>query len=176
MELELYVPCLDELNFRQLMMADPDTMSYNAGWDVSYPGYHPDTGCIDFPESEWADWYDYFIGHEPERYFAYIRRTSDGAFLGEVNFHYTPEKDWWDMGIVIHAPYRGMGYAVPALRLMLKHAFEKCGITCIHNDFETARNEQAAWKTHLAAGFRETGDVDGFKQMFITREDYFSLI
>ena len=46
------------------------------------------------------------------------------------------------MGIVIYAPYRGRGYAVPALKLLLDYAF------------------------------RELGVEDGFLQMMITREDY----
>ena len=46
------------------------------------------------------------------------------------------------MGIVIYAPYRGRGYAVPALKILLDHAF------------------------------RELGVEDGFLQMMITREDY----
>ena len=46
------------------------------------------------------------------------------------------------MGIVIYAPYRGRGYGVTALKLMLDHAF------------------------------RELGVEDGFFQMMITREDY----
>lgn len=54
-QLELYVPKLEELWFYQKMMADPETMVYNANWDVDYDGYHRDTGCIDFPEEEWAD-------------------------------------------------------------------------------------------------------------------------
>ena len=33
------------------------------------------------------------------------------------------------MGIVLYAPYRGKGYAVPALKLMLEHAFRDCGIS-----------------------------------------------
>lgn len=86
---------------------------------------------------------------------------------------YTPEKDWWDMGIVIYAPFRGKGYAVPALKLMLDHAFLVCGISRIHNDFEVARNEIAAWETHRKAGFKELGVEDGFLQMMITKEDYF---
>ena len=49
MKIELYVPRPEELGFRQEMMADPDTMSYNAGWEVSFPGYHRESGCIDFP-------------------------------------------------------------------------------------------------------------------------------
>jgi hypothetical protein len=39
-------------------MSDPATMAYNAGVDVAYPGYHRDTGCIDFPEHEWTRWLD----------------------------------------------------------------------------------------------------------------------
>jgi len=101
------------------MMADPETMAYNAGWDVAYAGYHRDTGCIDCPDKALADWYDSWVGNEPERFYAYIKRSLDGAWIGDVNFHYTPEKDWWDMGIVMYAPFRGKGYAVPAPTLML---------------------------------------------------------
>ncbi len=41
---ELYNPKLEDLGFYQKMMSDPETMSYNAGWDVEYDGYHRDTG------------------------------------------------------------------------------------------------------------------------------------
>ena len=169
-DLELYIPTLDELWFYQEMMSDPDTMSYNANWDMDFEGYHKDTGCIDFPVSEWKAWYEDWIGNEPEFYFAYIKRKSDGAWIGNVNFHYTLKQDWWDMGIVIHAPYRGQGYAVPALRLMLNHAFLDCNVTRIHNDFEKTRS--AALKTHLASGFRNIGMEGDFVQLLITREEY----
>lgn len=172
MDLELYIPKLDELWFYQKMMADPATMSYNANWDVSYSGYHRDTGCIDFPRENWEEWYAGMVGREPERFYAYIRRKSDGTWIGDVCFHYTPGKDWWDMGIVIYAPYRGQGYAAPALGLMLDHAFRDCGISRIHNDFEVARREESAWKAHLAAGFRDVGTQDGFRHMLITKEEY----
>lgn len=169
-KLELYIPTLDELCFYQKMMSDPETMSYNANWDVEYEGYHKDTGCIDFPESEWAEWYAYWVGNEPERFFAYIKRTSDGSWVGNINFHYISERDWWDMGIVIYAPYRGKGYGVPALRLMLEHAFKDCGVTRLHNEFEPARS--AALKIHLAAGFRDIGIEDGMQQLVLTKEEY----
>ena len=170
-KLELYIPKLDELWFYQKMLSDPETMSYNANWDVDYKGYHKDTGCIDFPESEWAEWYEYYTNNEPKQFYAYIKR-SDGTWVGDINFHYTPERDWWDMGIVIYAPYRGNGYAVPALRLMLEHAFRDCGITRLHNDFEIARHEYAAVKSHLAVGFRDTGIEDGMRHLMLTREEY----
>lgn len=170
--LELYQPKPEDLWFRQQMLADPDTMHYNANWNVLYDGYHRDTGCVDFPQAEWADWYARWIGHEPERFYAYIRKASDGAWIGEVNFHYTPDKAWWDMGIVLYAPYRGRGYATPALKLMLHQAFQVCGIWRLHNDFELARQEHAAWQTHRAAGFRVVSRENGWLNMELTREQY----
>lgn len=171
--LALYIPTLDELWFYQKMLSDPETMSYNANWDVDYKGYHRDTGCIDFPESEWPEWYTRCIHREPQQFFAYIKR-SDGTWIGTVSFRYTPERDWWDMGIVIYAPYRGKGYAVPALRLMLEHAFKDCGVARLHNDFEIARHEYAALKTHFAMGFRDVGVEAGMRQVMLTREEYLS--
>lgn len=169
---EFYFPRLEELWFYQKMLSDPDTMSYNANWDVSYPGYHRDTGCIDFPEEQWADWYESWKREDSKDFYSYIKRTCDGLWIGDINFHYTPEKDWWDMGIVIYAPYRGQGYAVPALKRMLECAFRDYGVTRIHNDFEVARNEVSAWKAHRSAGFRELGVENGFLEMMITREEY----
>lgn len=169
-ELELYVPKLDDLWFRQKMMSDSVTMSYNANWNVEWDGYHKDTGCIDFPESEWVEWYEYWIGNKPECFYTYIKRRIDGAWIGEVNFHYSPEKNWWDMGIVIGAPYRGKGYSVPALRLMLNYAFCNCGISILHNGFEVTR--PAALRTHLSAGFEEMGIENGLQQVMLTKENY----
>lgn len=46
--LELYIPRLEDLWYEEKLQSDPDTMSYNAGYDVSYYRNHYDTGCIDF--------------------------------------------------------------------------------------------------------------------------------
>ena len=35
-KLELYIPKPEDLWFYQKMTSDPETMSYNAGWDVDY--------------------------------------------------------------------------------------------------------------------------------------------
>ena len=43
---------------KEKLQSDEDTMSYNAGYDVSYFGYHYDTGCIDFPESRWQEMFE----------------------------------------------------------------------------------------------------------------------
>ena len=170
-QLELYIPKLEDLWFYQKMMSDPDTMSYNAGWDVDYDGYHRDTGCVDYPEEVLPRWHAHWVGNEPERFYAYIKRSCDGVWIGDVNFHYTPETDWHDMGIVLYAPYRGKGYAVSALKLLLDRAFRICGISRLHNDFESTRG--AAWAIHRKVGFREMETDDGFIHLILTKEAYF---
>ena len=74
------------------------------------------------------------------------------------------------MGIVIYAPFRGNGYSNEALKMLMDHAFNDCGVTALHNDFETTR--VAARKAHLKVGFKEIGVENGICQLMITREEY----
>ena len=46
----LYIPKLEDYWYEEKIKSDPLSMSYNSGYDVSYYGYHYDTGCIDFPD------------------------------------------------------------------------------------------------------------------------------
>lgn len=160
-QIELYLPKPEDGWFYVKMMSDPATMAYNAPW-------FPPDGCIPDAEEEWknlcADW----IGAEPKRFYAFLRRTSDGAFVGDVNFHYTPEHDWWDMGVVIYAPERGKGYGKESLRLLAEHAFSH-GVTRLHNEFETTRD--AAYRVHRAVGFREIGRTNGTVELMLTEKD-----
>ena len=144
------------------MMSDPETMAYNAPW-------FPPDGCIPEPEKEWERLSSDWIGHEPERFYAYLRRTADGALIGDVNFHYMPEHDWWDMGVVIFAKERGKGYGTQGLRLLAEHAFSH-GVRRLHNEFETTRD--AAYRAHRAVGFRKVGAKDGTVYLELTGEDY----
>ena len=168
--LYLHVPSLGELGYRAKIMSDPETMAYNKGYDLDFEGYHKDTGCIDFPESERRGWYEYYIGREPERFYAYIVRREDGAFIGEVNLHKSRD-EYYDMGIVIEAKYRGRGYAKEALRLLLRHAFEEMKANAVHNDFEDERD--VALKLHLDCGFREVRRENGVIHLLITAEEFF---
>jgi len=169
--LYLHVPAYEELWYRQKIMQDPDTMSYNKGYDLNFDGYDKATGCIAFPKQKWVDWYTYFIEQEPQNFYAYIVREFDEKFIGEVNAHMNVDAGWYEMGIVLEAKYRGKGYAVAALRLLLQHVFEKMGAEAVHNEFEEERS--AAVRTHLSAGFTKYRQEDRIVELLITREQYF---
>lgn len=81
--IKLYIPKIEDYWYEEKLLSDSETMSYNAGYDVSYYGYHYDTGCIDFPESRWEETYDKRI--RENRYFAYIKDNDIDEYVGYVN-------------------------------------------------------------------------------------------
>ena len=162
-DLQLHIPRPEDGWFYVKMMSDPETMAYNAPW-------FPPDGCIPEPESEWLELQASWIGKEPERFYAFLQRKSDGAFVGDVNYHENPEHDRCDMGIVIYAPERGKRYGKQGLRLLLDRAFSVDGVSRLYNDFETARD--AAYHIHRAVGFRKIGTADGIVRLELTREEY----
>lgn len=169
----LHIPAYEELWYRRKLMQDPDTMNYNKGYDLNFDNYDKTTGCIAFPEKEWADWYSYFIGQEPRRFYAYIVRESDGEFIGEVNVHINEDANRYEMGILLEAKYRGNGYGATALRLLLQRAFEKIGAEVVHNEFEEER--RAAVQTHLSVGFTMNRKENGILDFTISKKQYFQL-
>lgn len=167
--LSLHVPKHDELWYRQIMLSDSATMSYNAGYDLNLDGYHRETGCIDFPLEKWSGWYSRFIGCEPKRFYAYLVRKDDGAFIGEVVLRQKNESGRYEMGVVIEACHRGNGYSAEAMGLLLNVAFNRLNATVVCNDFE--RSRAAALKLHLNAGF-EIVCEDECVHLELTRERY----
>ena len=161
--LTLHIPRRDELWFRQALLADPATMAYNALW-------FPPNGCLPFPKPAWESWYEAWIGHAPERFYAYLQRLSDGIFVGEVNYRRSPDPDRFDIGIIVCAGQRGSGYGLEGLRLLLEHAFTVDGAACLQNDFETTRD--AAYRLHIAAGFRKVRVENGIVRLELTQDEY----
>jgi len=108
-KLNLHIPSENELSYRGYLISDEATMSYNMG-------YGDNGGCTYRKTAEQlCEWYQYW--KTPDRFYAYIQRDNDHAFIGEVNLHENEKNDWFEMGIIIEARYRGMGFSVPALRL-----------------------------------------------------------
>ena len=161
-KLTLYIPTEDELSYRGHLISDEATMSYNMG-------YGDNGGCTYHKTAEeLREWYQYW--KTSDRFYAYIQRKEDRAFIGEVNLHKNEKNDWFEMGIIIEAKYRGMGYSVPALRLLLEQVFTKMNAVAVHNYFED--NRKAAINLHLKAGFIETSHKNGMVDFLITKEQY----
>jgi RimJ/RimL family protein N-acetyltransferase len=132
----LYIPELDDYWYEEKIQSDPLTMSYNAGYDVSYYGYHYDTGCIDFPEEKWQEKKE--KRKKDNSYFAYIKDKDIDSFVGYVNYQYNIDEDRYECGIVIEHQFRGKGYAKKALELLCNVA-KKNGVKELYDNFEIDR-------------------------------------
>lgn len=147
-KISLYIPTLDDYWYEQKVKSDPSSMSYNAGYDVTYDGYHEDTGCIDFPKERWLDTYLKRINEN--RYLAYIKDRDIDAFVGYVNYQYNKNEDRYECGILIESKYRGMGYAQSALSLLCETA-KNNGVKALYDNFEVDRGHTL--KLFQAVGF-----------------------
>ena len=134
--ISLYVPNIEDYWYEQKVQSDPLSMSYNAGYDVSYTGYHYDTGCIDFPKSRWKEVYDKRM--EQSKYVAYIKDNDLNVFVGYVNYHYNKFDNRYDCGILIEHKYRGQGYSKKVLELLCNEA-KQAGIKELYDNFEEDR-------------------------------------
>jgi len=134
--LSLYVPELEDYWYEAKVQSDPLSMDYNAGYDVSYDGYHRDTGCIDFPKDKWEETYNKRKNNN--KYFAYIKDNDLNEFVGYVNYHYNKSDDRYECGILIESTYRGKGYSKDALKLLCDKARED-GIKELYDNFEISR-------------------------------------
>ena len=122
MLLELVVPALEDMWFREKLLADEETMSYNHAWG----------GTIPFPREDWRDWYDYWVvNHEGRRYYRYLK--DEQGFVGEIAYHYDPEYDGYVANVLVYSEYRGRGYGAQGLALLCDAAKEN-GIRVLYDD------------------------------------------
>ena len=138
--IELVIPTLEEMWFRESLMADEETMSYNHAWG----------GTIPFPKEDWKDWYDWWVvNHDNKRYYRYLK--DENGFVGEIAYHYDSEYDGYVADVIVLAKYRGKGYGAEGLRLLCAAAKEK-GITALYDDIAI---DNSAIKLFLQQGFCE---------------------
>lgn len=168
-----HIPKIEELAYRQKIMSQSDTMNYNKGYDVSYDGYHKDTGCIDFPEYKWEDWHSDRVNNKPKYFYAYITKKDDNCFIGEVNLNWNDNKKWYEMGIVVEGKHRGNGYSLEGIKKLMEVAFNEYDALAVHNEFEITR--QSAIAIHKAVGFNIINEANGMVDMLIMREDYYNI-
>ena len=118
-----YKPRIEDLWFRQAMMADPETMDYNHAWG----------GTIPFPSEKWGAWYDFWIAHPNKRFYRYTTTGKSRAFVGEAAYHYDEDRRIYMTDIIISAKCRRKGYGRAGLELLCDAA-RKAEIPELYDD------------------------------------------
>jgi RimJ/RimL family protein N-acetyltransferase len=82
----------------------------------------------------------------------------DGVTVGWISLHSRDQKNGtFSFGIAVYRDYRGHGYAVDAVRIVLKYGFweqryQKCNSACFHTN-------EASIRLHEKLGFVQEGRV-----------------
>ena len=147
--LSLYIPKIEDYWYEEKLQSDAKTMSYNAGYDVSYYGYHYETGCIDFPKERWKETEK--KRQSKKRFFAYLKDEISNEFVGYVNYQYNEKNNRYECGILIEASKRKQGYAHQGLKLLCNYAKAQ-GIKSLYDNFETDRENTL--KVFESMGFK----------------------
>ena len=135
--IEFYLPEIDDFWYQEKIQKDEKTMSYNAGYDVSYYGYDYDTGCINFPKEKWEETYNRRI--KEKVFFAYIKDNDINEYIGYVSYYYKTKDDRYYCSVVIESKYSGKGYSKQVLKMLLKEA-KKNNIKELYDMFEVDRD------------------------------------
>ena len=138
--IKCYQPALEDLGFRESLLADPDTMSYNNAWG----------GTIPFPREKWESWYQYWIGNpEGKRFYRYLQDEETGEFVGEIAWHLDEKRNIHICDVIILARYRNRGYGSEGI-LLLCEAAKRSGIAILYDDIAA---DNPSWKLFLKNGF-----------------------
>lgn len=158
--ISLYIPDEDELEYRQFLIADEETMLYNKGFG--------DDGGSTYRQSpeRLAVWYKRW-NNGSDSFYAYVKVQQ--AFVGEVSIHYDEESHRYIASIILQAEYRGKGYALEALRLLVEHGFYSMDLDALYDSFSVSR--QDAEKLFAEAGFERIAE----DWVELLKEDYIKL-
>lgn len=144
--LQFIIPKFEELRFREQLLQDPDTMSYNEKWG----------GSVSFPEEKWGKWYDWWISHPGEqRFYRYIL-DAKGTFVGEIAYHYDSERRIYHANVIVQARFRGQGYGWAALQYLCACAKQN-GLTELYDEIA---QDNPAISLFLKQGFVEVSRTE----------------
>ena len=145
--INIYIPKLDDLWFRQMVMADEETMSYNHHWG----------GTIPFPKESWEDWYDYWVANsDGKRFYRYLKDEVSDEFVGEIAYHYDEEQKIHIADVIVYAKFRGRGFGEQGLSLLCEAA-KTNGIDILYDNIAI---DNPAIKLFLKLGFYEEYRTD----------------
>ncbi|MEG0240281.1 GNAT family N-acetyltransferase [Anaerorhabdus sp.] len=138
--LDIYKPNLDDLWFRENLMADEDTMSYNKAWG----------GTIAFPKDKWQNWHQTWIEGSPfHNYYRYLYDTDSKNFVGEIAYHYDKKRKIHICNVIILAKYRNKGFGAKGIQLLCTMAKQN-GVLTLYDDIAA---DNQSYKLFLKNGF-----------------------
>lgn len=142
MSVKFYIPSIDDLWFKEKLLSDIETMSYN----------HAYGGIVSFSKENWESWYNRWIIHpEQKRFFRYVLDTETNQFVGEAAYHYDEQREIYIVSIIILASHRHKGYGRITLELLCDEA-KNHGITTLYDDIAI---DNPSIKLFLEEGFTE---------------------
>ena len=122
--LKVVKPELEDLWFRESMMADIETMSYNDAWG----------GTIPFPKEDWEEWYTLWVrnsGHD--RYYRYLKDNANKVFVGEISYHFDKLRNIYLCDVIIKAEFRRQGFGTQGIQLLCEAA-KANGVKALYDD------------------------------------------
>lgn len=125
--LEVVKPELEDLWFRESMMSDSETMSYNGAWG----------GTIPFPKEDWDEWYTLWVrnsGHD--RYYRYLKDDANKVFVGEISYHFDKLRNIYLCDVIIKAEFRRRGFGTQGIQLLCEAA-KANGVKALYDDIAT---------------------------------------
>lgn len=145
--LKVVKPELEDLWFRESMMADIETMSYNDAWG----------GTIPFPKEDWEEQYTLWVRNSgQERYYRYLKDDANKVFVGEISYHFDKLRNIYICDVIIKAEFRKQGFGTQGIQLLCEAA-KANGVEVLYDDI-AADNPSA----HL---FLKNGFQLSFKMM-----------
>ena len=122
--LEVVKPELEDLWFRESMMSDRETMSYNDAWG----------GTIPFPKEDWDEWYTFWVRNSgQERYYRYLKDDANKVFVGEISYHFDKLRNIYLCDVIIKAEFRRRGFGTQGIQLLCEAA-KANGVKALYDD------------------------------------------
>ena len=122
--LKVVKPELEDLWFRESMMADIETMSYNDAWG----------GTIPFPKEDWEEWYTLWVRNSgQERYYRYLKDDVNKVFVGEISYHFDKLRNIYICDVIIKAEFRKQGFGTQGIQLLCEAA-KANGVEVLYDD------------------------------------------
>ena len=122
--LKVVKPELEDLWFRESMMADIETMSYNDAWG----------GTIPFPKEDWEEWYTLWVRNSgQERYYRYLKDDVNKVFVGEISYHFDKLRNIYLCDVIIKAEFRRQGFGTQGIQLLCETA-KANGVNALYDD------------------------------------------